>query len=257
MVPLDNWSWSVNLQLLAELVSAIASLASLIVSIYFGLKSRTAPELSYALDMLYRFSGLESIPQAGAALPDRLQVLFEGEPVRSLYVLRAHLFNSGNVPITSQDVLSPVEFTFSQDATLLSCLVERSTPEQPEVHLATQPNAAQLEFDVLEPGCDVPMLFTYTGSESKPVVTARIEGIRALREISSDQEPKWPHALESSALAAQSAFAWAMCGLLVHYLGWPVMVGFVSAALLGITARRWASLLATMRASGTVPRRTA
>lgn len=120
MGPLDNWSSSINLQLLAELVSAIASVASLIVSIYFGLKSRTTPEL---------------------------------------------------------------------------------------------------------------------------------------REISGYHQQQQLDALESSALAARSALAWAICGLLVHYIGWPVLVGFLPATLLGTTARQWLSLLESIRAFRGIPRR--
>jgi hypothetical protein len=120
MGPLDNWSASMDLQLLAELVSAIAGVLSLLVSIYFGLKSRPTPEL---------------------------------------------------------------------------------------------------------------------------------------REISEYHQQQLPDALESSALAARSALAWAICGLLVHYVGWPVLLGFVPATLLGTTAEQWLSLLESIRAFRAIPRR--
>jgi hypothetical protein len=123
--------------------------------------------------------------KAGSALEGDVEIQYRGQSIQNLFLVRARLRNTGNMPIVSSDVVEPVTFTFDPGVEILrEPQVLDKRPENleldwhfPEIGQASRPRAVSLDFDLLNQGDEFVAEVTCTGNSTLPKVTARIQGI--------------------------------------------------------------------------------
>lgn len=130
--------------------------------------------------------------KAGEALKGDIEIRYKGKPVENLFVVRAHLRNTGNSSIRKSDVLEPIKFTFAENAELIRqpIVVDRIPKELNfdwQFGMIGNPprvNSTSLIFDLLNPRDELTVEFICTGKSEIPKLTARIEGVSQVDTIS-------------------------------------------------------------------------
>ena len=123
--------------------------------------------------------------KAGPGLAGDIEILYRGQKVSNLYVVRATIRNTGNVQILASDFVEPLAFSFQPGTRLVG---EPSTTSAAPMNLttewsidtadsATQPTNARVDLPLLNPGDHFTAEFVYTGDGALPTVSARIAGV--------------------------------------------------------------------------------
>ena len=172
----------------AQIISLPVAVIGVLVSVWLYHRGKPRRALSCEVD---RFITLVEV-KASSDWKDEIQVLYKGQQVRDLFGTCPRLKNTGNTAIRREDVLEPITFTFAEGTQLLS---------EPEV-LWDLPGkltiiwklektgpapSASMEFDLLNPGDDLGVIFLCSGTKKPPKVEARIEGVRQIGTVSGEK----------------------------------------------------------------------
>lgn len=114
-------------------------------------------------------------------LEGKLQVLYEGEPARSLSILVLKLWNSGNQPLLASEYERPVSFCLGKDARVLSADITNREPSAVAVNIGTRENHLVMEPTLLNPGDAITfkLLVRDVGADISP--DARIVGVKSIQ----------------------------------------------------------------------------
>lgn len=192
----------------AQIVSVPLAIVGIVLSIWLYRRGRQRRAISCVFDPLT--SPVEI--KAGDALRGEIKILYRGQPVSNLFMIRATIKNTGNLPIRKTDVVEPLTFMFRPSAELVRqpqtvntkpdniqatwSVLETETPARVTI--------AQLEFDLLNPGEELTAEFLCTGESSVPKLTARIEGITQI-DVADSQEMRWRKEIRSAAIVGIAA----------------------------------------------------
>lgn len=119
-----------------------------------------------------------------------IEILYRGEPIDTLFVVRTYVKNIGNADIRSSHVMTPLTLSFDSDAWILHepTIVFRSASGlQVEVQSPTDTSDdvkthwIQLKFE-LKRGEHFTLDMVCTGREQEPQASARIEGVSSPRK---------------------------------------------------------------------------
>lgn len=185
IVPSRGWSFWVSIS------SAVISIVALPLSIYFFLASRSAPELTYAIN-----PGRSVIASTSDSLP--LTVQYRGEAIRgSVVVARIALWNAGTAPVHREDILSrDITIHLAPDARILQLTVDSVSTQFSELSATMNDstrNSAAVRWRVLEPGDGALLQLVYEGSPGDSLhLSGTVVGQRAMRhlELSAPREPE-------------------------------------------------------------------
>jgi len=243
---LDTWaSW-------AQIISLPVAIVAILLTIWMYFRGKQRRAITCELDTI---SPIEI--KAGEALKGDIEIHYKGKPVENLFLVRANLRNTGNLPIRQADVVEPVTFTFDSAAELLRQPdVTKKKPENLKItwvfnatDTIARPNIASLNFELLNPGEGLTIEFTCTGKSGVPQVTARIEGIKEIAVLESE-EAKLRDEIGIGIYATVGVLAVSLFAYLVFKpsrMILAVLVGIVLGVLWGLVKTMWAWLRYRMR----------
>lgn len=162
-------------------VGAALAILAIIVSIFLWAIQRRKKTLSY--DVISSFS-LLSVREE---IEGKLKVLFEDNPVKNVHLFIIRLINTGNVPITSADYERPVEFSFGEDARILSSEVTATKPENLDVEAEEIDNFYVLLPLLLNPKDSITIKFLVSDYSGPIRIESRIIGVKGLEPLRDGQ----------------------------------------------------------------------
>jgi len=81
------------------------------------------------------------------AIKSKLEIYFDGTPIKDVYLVVLKIINNGRLPISSKDYEEPLSFNFGQNANILEAdIVDKSPPIlKPKFSYRTPPNKISFE----------------------------------------------------------------------------------------------------------------
>lgn len=121
-------------------------------------------------------------------LEGKLQVLYEGEPVRSLSLLMVRVWNSGNQPILVSDFERPIAFSTGMGSCILSAAVTDVNPRGFILEVAVEGAVVTLSPALLNPGDAISLKLLVRDMNGGLIPSCRIVGVKSIR---SDDGRPW------------------------------------------------------------------
>ena len=165
------WQWTITI-----IVTVVVGVLAATIPVYLA---RARKRLSY---MTF------SWPLVEDPLDSRVQMLFDGQPVRDVRIVVIDLRYRGSAPVREEDYARPVSFDFGEDARVLSVEVNAKKSDDIDVTFTTEdPSTVRLNPVLLNDKdyVSIKMLVPHYGGP--PSVSGRIAGIRELRD---EREPR-------------------------------------------------------------------
>lgn len=178
MLNLELWaSW-------ANILALPVAVVAVILSIWFYNKSKSHRNIACEIDPIFSPIVIETTN----SLSSDIQILYKNKPIQNIFVVRAKLTNTGNIPLRKSDFYTPITFVFEPEATLL---------RQPEVVIKSPPNIKvdwikgdddsyssdynkALDIELLNPREEITVEFICSGKSSAPSVVTRIDGVKEI-----------------------------------------------------------------------------
>lgn len=112
-----------------------------------------------------------------------LQVLFEGNLVENIQLIIVRIINTGNVSIKSGDYEHPINFTFDENAQILSAEIIETIPNNIEVSVNIEENRVFMSPTLLNKGDSVTIKTLVNQFENHILVDGRIVGVKDIKKI--------------------------------------------------------------------------
>jgi hypothetical protein len=175
----------------AQVAAIPVAIVAIVVSIVLFRRGRQRRQLSCIFHPL-------TFPveiKAGEALHGDIEIRYRGQPVANLFVARVTVRNTGTLPITNQDVINPVAFSFREGTQLVRepTIVSRRPPDlairwsYDAAGEGEEAAAVEAKFDLMNPGDDFTAEFTCTGPPRAPSLTARIVGVAEVSLLDAEE----------------------------------------------------------------------
>ena len=126
-------------------IAIIALILTLIIALYFQWW-RNRKNLSY--EILSDTALLTSDEK----IREKIQILYEGTPVKDVRLFILKIINNGSQPIKSDDFEKPLSFVFSEDAQILSIETVSVNPDNLDVSVTSQLNKLSIAPILLNSG---------------------------------------------------------------------------------------------------------
>lgn len=114
-------------------------------------------------------------------LEGKIQVLYEGEPAKSLTVMTIKVWNSGNQPILKSDYEHPITFSSGEKSTILAATVVEAEPITIDAVARAQGNVVVLDPALLNPGDAVTIKVLARDAGETIDSGGRIAGVKQLQ----------------------------------------------------------------------------
>jgi hypothetical protein len=158
-----------------QFVGAVLAVLALVVSFVIYQLQRQRKGVTY--DVLSR-THLLTVREE---LEGKLQVLYEGEPAKSISLLVVKIWNSGNQPILSTDYERPISFCTGEASRILSADVTDVEPSGLMVKVNTNENAVTLSSTLLNPGDALTLKLLVRDTGNALCADARIVGVKSVQ----------------------------------------------------------------------------
>ena len=152
-------------------------------------------------------------------LGDRVTVHFDSQAVSSLRLVSLQFSNDGYVAIAKSDFESPVTVSFPIGAKVLSAIPGSTQPEGLPVELSVHQGAVVVSPLLLNRDDSFTVQVILTGASGKPKVTARLLGVKEIKEQSLGKKSNLLQRLQLEVLSTAVAVA---------------IVGFVASGLFSL-----------------------
>lgn len=112
----------------------------------------------------------------------KLQFLYDGEPVSKLSQQVIAVFNAGRTPIEAGDVYVPLVIKFPKGVQIFELNIEQKYPANIEVshYFDQKDNSLRVDFPLLNPGDWIRFGVLLDGSDAELTASARITGIKKI-----------------------------------------------------------------------------
>jgi len=111
----------------------------------------------------------------------KLEVRYEGHPVKSLSLLVIKVWNAGNQPIRTEDYERPVSFCLGDSAHILTSDITAADPPSISAEVHSSDNIATLRPTLLNPGDSLTLKFLVRDADGRVCPDARIVGVKEIR----------------------------------------------------------------------------
>ena len=120
-----------------------------------------------------------------------LRILYDEQPVRDVRLIKIRLVNSGQLPITPEEYIEPITVDFGEEAKILSVDVFEKNP--PDIHGTSTRDGGKVTFSpvLLNSGDFLSIKMLVSHFKTSPVVSARIVGIKRIRQAKDSQANMW------------------------------------------------------------------
>ncbi len=175
-----------------QFVGAVLAVLAIIISIalfFFQRKNKT---------LAYEIISRTAVLSASEEIAGKLQILFQGEPVRKVHLLVLRLTNNGNVPITSADYEREISFTFSDCEKILSAEISEIMPQQLQAEISVKDKGITIKPLLLNPGDSITLKTLISGFENSIDIDGRVVGVKAIEK--KTESFGWSSALMSIGL---------------------------------------------------------
>ena len=157
-----------------QFIGVLIALLALIISILLWMQ-RKRKALSY--EIVSR-TPLLSFKEK---IKGNLQILFDGREVQDVHLIEVRMFNSGNESIKSEDYERPINFSFGENAQVLTAEVVEANPES--IHASADIVDTKVKLKpILLNGSDsftLKMLVSqYSGEEKDIKIDGRVAGVK-------------------------------------------------------------------------------
>lgn len=160
-------------------LALLGMVAAVGLALYQARKSRTKKSISYEIKSKTQ---LFTINDKNAG---KLEILFDGKPVRDAHVLMLSIMNTGDEPIRTSDYEEALEVTFPSDVTILSVAVIVPNTKNLRVDYELSKHAVKLDKILLNQKESIMMKLILDNNSRDPSVSARIVGITEITKYVS------------------------------------------------------------------------
>ena len=155
-------------------LSTSISIAAVVYAIYEA-RRRRGPMLAY------QFTGQRLIGTKRNRLPEEVQIVFAGVPVKNLSQTQLIIWNNGDAPLRSDDIPDhdPISFSFGSGAQVLLAEVVKITREVNRIEtqfIAGESNNISLKFGFLDKDDGALISVWHNGEDPMPDVSGTILG---------------------------------------------------------------------------------
>lgn len=169
---LQNTNWS----FFEVLVGVIGIIVSALVAYHIFFREKKKKSLSYEL-----LTNTELI-SVGEEAKGRLEILFDGKPVKDVKLLIIELVNDGNIPVLSSDFEIPIIFTFGTKTEIIIAEVNKTSNKSLEPKIDIVETQVNIEPILLNPNDSFEVKILLTVQEEEIEAKSRIAGIQEIRE---------------------------------------------------------------------------
>lgn len=186
--------------------------------IYF--KQRQKKALSYEI--------VASTPLLNVSeeVKNRLQIFYEGKIVQQLHLIILRIFNSGNVPIKSDEYEEPIKVCFNADP--LSVEIIESDPNDVRASFSVEKDTIKINPMLLNKGDGIRVKALTSKPCTNPSITSHIVGVKRIERFAG-MEQRYNYLI---VIGLCAGLAGMFLGSLVSWSNILVIVGF-SLALYG------------------------
>jgi hypothetical protein len=169
-------------------IAIISIFSSVFISIWIYLRSQNKASISCTIESILTPIEIKS----GEALKGNIEIRYKEKIVDNIFVIRATIKNTGNVPIRKSHLVEDITFDFGENTEVLRLPeIIKKNPDnlKIEFNIGNPLSTAQLSFDLLNPKDEITAEFLCTGIYTPPKIEARIEGIKQI-EMSAKRDNK-------------------------------------------------------------------
>jgi hypothetical protein len=167
-------------------IGLIGVVSAIILGVVLFRLQRRRKELGYRVLSETRVVSVE------AAVGERVQILYEGQPVSNVYLVVVELVNSGNQPIIPDDYHYPLHIGLGQGARVLAAEQVSSKPNGITAPVSITESLERVRVDpvLLNAGDSLGLKFLVTQYGGNLDVDARVVGVREIRTL-GDEPVNW------------------------------------------------------------------
>lgn len=113
------------------------------IGVFFGIVAIIVSVIIYRLQQAKKYLSYQVLSETSLLNVDKeveqkIQILFEGNPVQTVYLLLIKFINSGNIPILPTDYLKAVNVVFNERCKILSAEILEKEPKSIDVTAKTE-----------------------------------------------------------------------------------------------------------------------
>lgn len=163
------------------LIGVIIALLAIIVSVVIYYKQKSSKKLSF------KIVSNTSILTYEERVKNELQLSYKAKKVEDVRLILLRIFNSGNVPITSEDYEKPISVEFNGSTQVLTAEVIRKRPINLQATIAIENRVVTLYPSLLNPSDEIGLKILVSKFCNKINVSSRINGIKEINEVKEKQ----------------------------------------------------------------------
>jgi len=144
-------------------------------------------EYSHRSELGFRIESSNSLLPADPLLKDFL-ITYQGKPIKNLTRMDCTFVNSGNTPITSDDIIDEPIISIPKDSGIIAVIPLNKEPQNlyVELSLNLSKNEIKIKFNLLNPGDFIKLAIYLNGpSNELPIIVARIKGIKEINVVNN------------------------------------------------------------------------
>lgn len=115
-----------------------------------------------------------------------VQVLYEGQAVHAVSLLTLRIYNSGYIPIKSEDVEFPISISFAEGTKILKAEIASLSPPNLPALINTEDSKIVLNKILLNKNDSVTIKALVTRINDKIEVGARIVGVKSIKKVNRE-----------------------------------------------------------------------
>jgi hypothetical protein len=131
----------------------------------------------------YQIISNTSLLTANEEIREKLQILYEGQPVKNVRLFIIKLINNGKQPIDEKDFKKPINFIFSDEARVLSVEKMSVSPDNLEVSLNSENEKISINPTLLNSKDFIEIKAIVSTYEKSLRCDARIVGVKEVRIV--------------------------------------------------------------------------
>jgi hypothetical protein len=144
-------------------------------------------EYSHRSELEFRIESANSLLPADPLLKDFL-ITYQGKPIKNLTRMDCIFVNSGNTPITSDDIIDEPIISIPKDSGIIAAIPLNKEPQNlyVELPLNLSKNEIKIKFNLLNSGDFIKLAIYLNGSSNElPIIVARIKGIKEINVVNN------------------------------------------------------------------------
>ncbi len=168
---------------------AILVSASVAITIFLLNRKRKA--------LIYEILSMTRVLTIKEELSGRVKILFDGETVEDVGLVRIRVMNSGTEPIRASDFVKPVSFSVNEGARIIDAEVTSKRPQGMEASLSWANNGMMISPMLMNSKDELTLKLLVANFNGKIIQDARIEGT----ELKQQKTAKfWPALVNGGSL---------------------------------------------------------